>query len=60
MEKLKKIIRRALYPGTAVVLISIPVGIGSLCYSFLIAGEDTLVAYMSYLVSAFAYYFRLG
>lgn len=54
MEKLKKIIRRALYPGTAVVLISIPVGIGSLCYSFLIAGEDTLVAYISYLVSAYA------
>ena len=54
MEKLKKIIRRALYPGTAVVLISIPVGIGSLCYSFLIAGEDTLVVYISYLVSAYA------
>ena len=54
MKRLREIIRRALYPGAAVVLISIPVGIGALCYSFLVAGEDTMVAYVSYMVSAYA------
>ncbi len=54
MEKLKNILHKLLFPGTAVVVLSIPVGGGLLAYTFLVAGEESPVAYVSYVVSAYA------
>ena len=54
MEKFKKILYRLLFPGTTVVILSIPIGAGLLAYAFLIAGENSPVAYVSYVVSAYS------
>ena len=54
MEKLKNILHKLLFPGTAVVLLSIPVGGGLLAYTFLAAGEESPVAYVSYVASAYS------
>ncbi len=43
-----------MFPGTAVVLLSIPVGCWLLAYTFLVAGEESPVAYVSYVVSAYS------
>lgn len=50
----KKLLHKLLFPGAAVVLLSIPVGFGLLAYSFLVAGEDSPIAYMSYVLSAYS------
>lgn len=39
MEKLKKLLDRLLFPGTAVVVLSVPVAAALLAYTFLVAGE---------------------
>lgn len=54
MEKFKKILHRLLFPGTAVVILSVPIGAGLLAYTFLIAGENSPVAYVSYVISAYS------
>ena len=38
MEKLKKLLVRLLFPGTAVVVLSVPVAAALLAYTFLVAG----------------------
>lgn len=38
MEKLKKLLDRLLFPGTAVVVLSVPVAAALLAYTFLVAG----------------------
>ncbi len=50
----KKLLHKLLFPGVAVVLLSIPVGFSLLAYSFLVAGEDSPIAYMSYVLSAYS------
>ena len=40
MEKLKKLLDRLLFPGAAVVVLSVPVAAALLAYTFLVAGED--------------------
>lgn len=50
----KKLLHKLLFPGAAVVLLSIPVGFGLLAYSFLVAGEDSPIAYVSYVLSAYS------
>lgn len=45
MKKLKRILHRLLFPGTWVVLLSVPVAAGLLVYTFLAAGEDSPIAY---------------
>ncbi len=54
MEKLKKLLHRLVFPGTAVVILSVPAAAGLLAYTFLIAGEESSIAYVSYVVSAYA------
>ena len=50
----KRILHTLLFPPAAVVCLGVPLGAALLCYAFLIAGEDTPIAYVSYLVSAYA------
>ena len=54
MEKLKRILNRLLHPGTAVLVVSVIAGMGLLLYTFLVAGEDNPISYVSYVVSAYA------
>jgi len=50
----KKLLHKLLFPGAPVVLLSIPVGFGLLAYAFLVAGEDTPIATVSYVLSAYS------
>lgn len=54
MEKLKKICNRILFPGIPVVMISIPIATTLLLYTFLEAGEESLISYVAYCVSAYS------
>ena len=54
MKKLKRILHRLLFPGTWVVLLSVPVAAGLLVYTFLVAEEDSPIAYPAYVVSAYS------
>ena len=58
MERFKQILSRLLFPGLAVVLISVPVAAALLIYTFVytfaFAGEDSPIAYPAYVFSAYA------
>ncbi len=54
MGKVKRILHKILFPGSAVVIFSIPVGVGLLIYTFLCAGEQSPIAYTSYVASAYS------
>lgn len=54
MERLKKFMQILLFPGTAVVILSVPAAAALLVYAFLAAGEDSLISYVSYAVSAYS------
>lgn len=54
MQRFKEILRRLLFPGAAVVLFSVPVAAALLAYTFLAAGEESPVAYIAYVFSAYA------
>ena len=50
-RKMKRIIKfwyRLLFPGTAAVILSAPISASLLIYTFLIAGDDSPIAYVSY------------
>lgn len=56
-RKMKRIIKfwyRLLFPGTAAVILSAPISASLLIYTFLIAGDDSPIAYVSYVVSAYS------
>lgn len=54
MERFKKILYRLLFPGIAVVLISVPVAAALLAYVFLKEEEYSPLAYVAYMVSAYS------
>ncbi len=54
MERLKRTIKKLLYPGAAVVIICVPVAAALLVYTFMYAGEESPIAYVSYVFSAYA------
>ena len=54
MGKLKRILNKLLFPGAAVVLICVPAAAALLIYAFMYAGEDSPVAYIAYVFSAYA------
>ncbi|HIZ56140.1 MAG TPA: hypothetical protein H9671_08070 [Firmicutes bacterium] len=54
MKNPKRILHKLLFPGVVVVILSVPVGAGLLAYTFLVAGDNSPVAYVSYLVSAYS------
>lgn len=54
MERFKKFLHRLLFPGTAIVLLSVPVAAVLLAYTFLAAEDDSPIAYASYAVSAYS------
>ncbi len=54
MKRLKEIFFKLLYPGAAVVIISVPAAAALLIYTFTVAGEDSPIAYVSYVFSAYA------
>ena len=54
MERLKKVLRKLLFPGTAVVILSVPLAAALLFYTFTVAGEKSPVSYISYVFSAWS------
>ncbi len=54
MEKWKQILIKLLFPGVGVILLSIPVSAALLIYTFLFSHEDSPIAYISYVISAYA------
>lgn len=50
----KKLLHKLLFPGAPVVLLSIPVGFGLLAYAFLVAGAESPIATVSYVLSAYS------
>lgn len=54
MKRFKLILRRLLFPGTAVALGSVPVAAALLLYVFLADGSKTPVAYLAYAFSAWS------
>lgn len=54
MERLKRILHKLLFPGTAVVFICVPAAAALLVYAFMYAGEDSPVSYIAYVFSAYA------
>lgn len=54
MERFKKMLHRLLFPGKAVVIVSIPVAATLLFYVFAVAGDTAPVAYVSYVFSAWS------
>lgn len=54
MDRLKQICKKLLFPGLAVVLISIPIAAALLIYTFCFGSEDGPVAYLSYVFSAYS------
>lgn len=54
MERVKRILNKLLFPGIAVVLISVPIGAVLLTYTFLYASDNSPIAYVSYVVSAYS------
>ncbi len=54
MERLKQILYKCMFPGNAVVVISIPVAAALLVYTFLFYRKEEPVAYISYVFSAYS------
>lgn len=54
MERLKKLLQKLLFPGLAVVLLSVPIAAALLAYTFLYENEYSPIAYVSYVVSAYS------
>lgn len=54
MNRLKQIFYKCLFPGNAVVLISIPIAAVLLGYTFLFNHKDEPIAYISYAFSAYS------
>ena len=54
MERLKKALRKLLFPGMAVVILSVPLAAALLFYTFAVAGEKSPVSYVAYVFSAWS------
>lgn len=54
MDRWKRILNKLLFPGAAVVIVSVPVSAALLCRTFLFDHENEPAAYLSYLISAYA------
>lgn len=54
MERFKQILYKLLFPGLAVVLISVPIAAVLQIYIFVLAHEDSAIAYPSYVFSAYS------
>lgn len=54
MEKWKRILNKLLFPGAVVIILSIPISAALLIYTFAFAHENEPVAYLSYVISAYA------
>ena len=54
METRRRILKKLLFPGKAVVLLSIPVSAALLIYAFGFARGDDPIVYLSYSISAYS------
>lgn len=54
MEQFKRILKKALFPGLAVIGISVPIAAVLLIYTFVSGQEYSLMAYLSYVFSAYS------
>lgn len=54
MELIRKILNRLIFPGTAIVIISVPIAAALLIYTFLFGHEYRPISYTSYFISAYS------
>lgn len=54
MERMKPILKKIIFPKLAVVIISVPVSAVLLIYTFLYEKDYSLIAYISYVLSAYS------
>lgn len=54
MKNLKRLMHNILFPGAFVVIFGVLLSAGLLIYTFLIAGEDSPIAYAAYIISAYS------
>lgn len=54
MERVKTMLKKMIFPKPAVVIISVPVAAALLIYTFLYEEDDSPIAYLSYLLSAYS------
>lgn len=54
MERFKRMVHHLLFPGLAVVLLSVPIAAALLIHTFLFGREDSPAAYVSYVFSAYS------
>lgn len=54
MERMKRVLKKMIFPKSAVVIISVPVAAALLIYTFLYEEDYSPVAYVSYILSAYS------
>lgn len=54
MERLKQVLHKMLFPGVAAVLISVPIAAVLLVYTFAFGHENSPIAYLAYIFSAYS------
>lgn len=54
MECFRRILHKLLFPGLAVIIISVPIAAALLIYTFAFGRENSPVAYLSYVFSAYS------
>ena len=54
MERFKKILRKFLFPHTAIVVLSVPIAAALLIYAFAYKNANVVIAYISYVFSAYS------
>lgn len=54
MERFKNILTKLLFPPVIVVILLTPIAAALLIYAFLVSGENSIIAYVSYGLSAYA------
>ena len=54
MEKLKKILKKLLFPHIAMVILLVPIATVLLIYALALGNTDNAIAYLAYFLSAYA------
>ena len=54
MERFRRVLYRILFPGPLVVILSVPIAAALLIYTFAYEEEQSLIAYVSYVISTYS------
>lgn len=53
MQRFKRLLYRLLFPGKLIIFLGVPVSAALLTYTFMIGSENSVIAYISYVLSAY-------